>query len=64
MFGLIAVVFLSYWDVRFSFKKQKTIETVKNGLCFKKIANFTGKLLQTYKQSFIIAFSVCMTLYF
>ena len=40
---------LSYWAIKFRLYTEKTIETVKSMLLFKKIANFKGKLLENYK---------------
>ena len=45
----IAVQVLSYWTLTFCLEIEKTVETAKNRLLFKKVANFTGKLLQNYK---------------
>ena len=47
IFAFIAVLFLSYWAVKFCLQRQKKL--LKSRLIFKKMANFMGKLLQNYK---------------
>ena len=49
IFAFIAVLVFKLLSHKVLFKKKKTIETVKSRLLFKKIANFTGKLLQNNK---------------
>ena len=41
--------FIAVQALHFCLYAEKTKETVKSRLLFKKIANFTGKLLQNYK---------------
>ena len=49
IFPFIAALAFKLLNRKVLFVNRKTIETVKTRLLFKKIVNFTGKLLQNYK---------------
>ena len=48
IFAFIAVLVFQLLSRKVLFKNRKAIETIKKQAAFEEIANFTGKLLQSY----------------
>ena len=47
---MIASTQITNYEIFFIHKQKRTMELLKSRLLFKKIANFTGELLQNYEQ--------------